>query len=1537
MTHDLDALSASADITTSYRRYLRSLMPVRDAAIGRALADRIETDPILSKGPFIEATPPYKHGASLADLVAEGVLGPGFADLESPALPMDRPLYVHQERAVRKVARGRNLIVSTGTGSGKTESFLLPILDHLVRERDAGTLGPGVRALLLYPMNALANDQMRRLRGVLEGVPEITFGRYIGDTKNTRAEAEAAFASQNPGQRILSNETLSRQEMRERPPHLLLTNYAMLEYLLLRPADIELFESHDTWRFVVVDEAHVYDGASGTELAMLLRRLRNRVGADRLQCIATSATIGAEANQRQVVQFASDLFAAPVEWIPEDPSRQDLVVATRTEPKDGTWGGLDAEDWSRLGGLDDDTLGRELAMMAEGRDGSTFELAQSEVSMASLRLLLAAGPATLGRAAQVVFPDDDPLHARQGVAALVAVGSRLLDTHGVPLLSARYHLWLRATEGAFTCLAERDPHVHLARHDFCPTCDRRSFELGSCRACGTVHLVGSIADEDGAERFVNRHAADERATWLAITDEDAVEDEDDEPEQPEASTSTKTLLCVRCGALRSSGRERCPDPACGSAETRSVQVIDRQTSSLTACITCGGRSPSQVRQLMSGADATSAVVATSLYQALPAAGGDMAEMPGQGRKLLAFSDSRQAAAYFAPYMENSYERLQWRRLVALGTAAAVAAEGGPASFEDVAHATQKAATKAHMFSPFASTQQKVRESSRWMTAELVPLDERQSLEGSGLLRISLDLRGTTWKAPPPLLAAGFSEQECLDLVAVLLSTLRQQAVVRMAEDVDPADEIFEPRLGPIFARKTGADARKKVKSWLPTRGTNKRIDFVQRVLEAVGSELPSAEVLSRLWDLLEPTPWLSVFNHPSLGKVAQVDLDRLSWRLVEPGETFYRCSVCRRVFHVSVRAVCPTLRCSGELEEVSLPDVAEDPHHYRRLARTLDPSAMTSKEHTAQWTADEAASIQQQFVAGEVNLLSCSTTFELGVDVGELQSVFLRNVPPSTANYVQRAGRAGRRAASAALVVSLANRRSHDLSYFEDPVRMIAGEVRAPRIPLANERIDRRHAHSVVLAAFFRHEFKVNHHVWRKVGEFFAPEEAGDLGPARLEQFLHPVPESLTEAILATLPDDVCKEIDVAGNGWVGPLLDLVRSAMAQVVEEVEYFSAQRQQSFEAGKDGLAAKFGSVLKTLRGRDLIGFLATHNILPKYGFPVDVVEFRTSHVEQGRTLELSRDLGLAISEYAPGRQVVAAGRVWTSGGVYRLPNRDLVTYRYAHCKVCGAFADGLEDLTGTCHSCATPWSVRTYAVPEFGFMADATPAKVKETPPARGGSARVFVAGSGDEISEEQVRLGSTLAKVKPARHGRLVAISEGSGAGYFVCRWCGRGRDAARQKVEPAHRHLWKNQDCTGSFDRYSLGHSYETDVVSLDLGIGPDVALGSVRSLVYALLEGAAWGLGISRDEIDGTFAVREGTRHVVLFDTVPAGAGHSLAIAKDIGRVVEGAHRRVSSCECGEETSCSACLRNYRNQPFHEELSRAAAISLLVPLINKQ
>jgi ATP-dependent helicase YprA (DUF1998 family) len=1614
----VDVVAASARLALTYRRYLRSLLPVREPALAAALREAIDGSPLLTKGPILEATPPYRTGASLRDLIGHGVLDPAFARLGGPALPLDRPLYLHQEQAIRKAAAGRNLVVATGTGSGKTECFLLPVLSELVAEHAAGTLGPGVRALLLYPMNALANDQVRRLRQVLAGFPPITFGRYTGDTPERAGEGASLFEELNPGETRLPGELLSRQEMRDSPPHLLLTNYAMLEYLLLRPADIELFEGKHGghWRFVVLDEAHVYDGAKAEEVGMLLRRLRERVGrcpaaysertratahpGGRFQAIATSATVGDQ--PQAVMDFAVKLFDAPFEWRDADPSRQDLVRATRVAVPDGPfWGPLPAAEYLRLAAAGDPA--GELAALAgggsaghgragDGRAGGfggvvppgqpgagadPAAVLGREQAMGRVRALLAGAPRAFGDLAAAAFPGTPRPQAEAALGALVALGARVRDTAGTPVLSARYHLFARATEGAFTCLTPDGPHVALARRETCPDCRGTAFEFGCCKRCGAVYLAGTVDRDGGGQRFTSRSVRGDRRSWLLLGGAEQVQDEDDvtlDNEEGLATDAAAALLCAGCGALlprgddppqtppahRGAARPPIPPrpaphtPWCAGPGLRPVRRLPARSGAPRGCLACGARGAGMIRLFESGNEASAAVLATALYQALPAEP-EHAERPGGGRKLLAFSDSRQAAAFFAPYLESSHALVQQRRLILDGLARATAHDTS-CTVDDLIEATAAVAAGAGAFSRRESRQGRRRETARWVMRELVALDERQSLEGLGLLRVGLDTE-PSWRPPGPLLDLGLAGAECWLLLAELVRSLRLQGALTMPEETDPADEIFDPRRGPIYVRGDGAEARLKVLSWLPTRGVNKRLDYLRRVMAALGVPRDDPrEVLAGCWRALTTTRegWLRSSALPRIGRVHQVDH---SWLTLAPGpaaggrdaggrDELYLCGTCRRRSAVSLRGVCPTLGCAGRLVPAGADPGDDD--HYRALYRQTAPVSLTAREHTAQWTGLEASDIQQRFLAGEVNVLSCSTTFELGVDVGALSAVLLRNMPPTTASYIQRAGRAGRRADTAALVLTYAQRRSHDLSRYAEPESMLAGQVRAPYVPLGNPRIDRRHAHSVALAAFFRDAKQNAGQEWKTAGDFFLPGAGGVPGGSRaaahapcqmVRPFLTPVPAHVRDALRAVLPASAWSRLGMSDGTWVEELAALLEQVRAELAHDVAVFEERRREAFEQRRSDLAARFERSINTITRRPLIGFLANRNILPKYGFPVDTVELRTAHCDSqvGARLELTRDLSVAIHEYAPGAELVAGGVLWRSAGLYRLPGRELITRCYTVCPGCQHYREGGDDLEPACTACGRPADgpVREYCVPEFGFVADPRTGKPGNVPPQRSWHGAVHVVSLGEELAEACWQApGGAVAWCHSGTRGRLVSLAEGpGGSGFLICDWCGWG-GPNHGRAPASHVNPLRGKPCAGPLRWRSLAHTYETDILRLQVDAPGLGTRAQWHTLLYALLEGAAEGLEISRSDIDGVVhAGADGSSGLVLFDTVPGGAGSVLRVARGLDQAVAAGLRRVGCCDCGLETSCYGCLRTPGNERHHEDLSRGAALTVLQAL----
>lgn len=281
--------SASKKIKEEFINYLTTSYRTCDDNYNAQFKALLERE--ISKGPYVDISDIFKTGNSLNKLIDENIISSYFRLLEvnkpkgyEIEVPLDRPLFKHQEKALRKAVNNKNIIVTTGTGSGKTESFLYPVLNRLFKEQEEGKLGEhGVRAILIYPMNALANDQIKRIRDILMFYPEISFGVFTGDTIKNQTSAKNKYREIHAGEKYpelqqgLENERISREEMYNKPPHILITNYVMLEYLLLRPDYSGVFKDSDL-KFIVLDESHVYRGATGIEMSMLLRKLRARLG-----------------------------------------------------------------------------------------------------------------------------------------------------------------------------------------------------------------------------------------------------------------------------------------------------------------------------------------------------------------------------------------------------------------------------------------------------------------------------------------------------------------------------------------------------------------------------------------------------------------------------------------------------------------------------------------------------------------------------------------------------------------------------------------------------------------------------------------------------------------------------------------------------------------------------------------------------------------------------------------------------------------------------------------------------------------------------------------------------------------------------------------------------------------------------------------------------------------------------------------------------------------------------------------------------------
>ncbi len=1625
----------------SYLRYLKTAFPIQDDDLRRQFWQALGQPDLLVKGPLLEATPEFVKGCSIKQLVEQGVLENRFADLCGYGLPYDRSLYLHQEQAIRKLCQGkRNIVISTGTGSGKTETFLIPILNHLLEEENHGTLNePGIRALLLYPMNALANDQLKRLRKVLINYPTITFGRYIGDTEQKYEKAQEKFYRQFHGETLLKNELICRDQMQQNPSHILLTNYAMLEYLLLRPEDNAFFDGATAkrWKFIVLDEAHIYNGAIGTEIAMLLRRLKDRIVKSepgKLQMIATSATLGRGPKDfPAVVEFASHLFGEKFEWVNDSPDRQDVVQATRIQRSDNidqlyqvdsnlflelqsalriSTEELDfdsIESVCRKNHLPDRVIDEAKQAIENFSDDQNlpcflYFLLKDSLVLNLLQKKLLSSPTLLSTIAAEIFPNDEL--AGDKIVALVDLAVRARkDAESAPLLPARYHVFIRALEGAFVCLNEKghapdQPRIFLNRRERCPHCGSLVWELRTCYRCGMGYIIGQVEKIGSPIHFSSKAANQEfgnEACGFTFTQQLVPLDEDEVisdgtslDDAPDINEDPWTL-CLSCGAIEQ-GADVSTGCKCGPSAPKVVlnrlpdKLIEGQPpfTTLKQCVSCGSRNNQGiVLPFLTGQDAPVSVLATSLYQNIPPADDDeMQFLPGQGRKLLVFSDSRQDAAFFAPYLERTYQQILRRRLILQTLEEDQDAKDGDLRMEDMVSRVKKQAERCGLFLPTDSRDKRNSTVYKWLMQEFVALDRRISLEGLGLIQFSL-VKPERWRPPAPLVSDpwNLTSDEAWNLIAILFDTLRTQVCIRFPENVDPRDEDFSPRNQMYYISDRIPDSKNHIFSWLPARGNNRRSDFLSKILAQSAPELDeklrdqiAIRDLEEIWKNITRDPvWRYHFSsEPGQGLGYQANHKMWTIAPIASNQLVYQCSHCKGLTTLNLKGVCSNYKCDGVLRPVDFQSESWQENHYRRLYQTINLIPLAAEEHTAQWSADSALEKQQNFINGEINILSCSTTFELGVDVGELQAVLMRNMPPTTANYVQRAGRAGRRIDSAAYAMTFAQRRSHDLSYFAKPEKMVSGMIRPPMISLENDKIIRRHIHSVLFASFFRWA-KINYgNLYKSCEDFFCGDINRKSGSALLREYIRTHPSDIQEALSRLLPEDVIEIFEIDKWGWVNsltringkndptqedPVMDRAEAEINGDLEDIQNAIKESLNSDSRSKYSQANRLNQMKDTIMNRDLLGYLGSHNILPKYGFPTDVVEMRTSHlhIPEAKQIELQRDLRIAISEFAPGAEVVAAKRVWRSGGLNKPASKQWPIYSYIICQNCKGIFTSLENEIKTCPRCGETDRLvsRRYIEPEFGFVVN------NEEPRSSGENRPIRIYGSKVYFAEYRIpgkdnlptndlqtieKFFSPKIKISQrySRYGWLIVVNEGKmGAMFQVCQSCGAAvANPPPKDWKKSHSNPFTGRPCKGFKDTYTyaLGHKFMTDILELRFE-GPlanQAEDNTWRSVLYALLEGASESLGIRRDDLDGTLYYSQGSKvpSIILYDDVPGGAGHVKRILNDLPDTILAARERVSLDCCGPETSCTECLRNYRNQPYHEELKRGLAKSFLDELV---
>jgi ATP-dependent helicase YprA (DUF1998 family) len=1632
-----------AEVFEPYVDLLRSEYRFHDRfAQAQAAWEQQLTFESLARGPYLEGAHLYADGEPLE------TLGLAPASLAAVAAKMGgRTPYQHQSQAIRMLLGGQNALVTTGTSSGKTLCYQVPILDDLVRNP-----GPGVRAVIIYPLNALANDQIADWDDLLAGL-DVTFARFTGQTPNDQKDYEALVyeevassvddlgLSANERSRQIQSEVRRRladdagphrnrlnhrEQIRETPPNILITNFSMLEYLLERPIDASVFDA-SRLHFLVLDEVHSYRGIQSTEIAFLIRRLKTRLGVDNLRAIATSATLGKsdEASRAQARRFASDLFGEPFgEPNPLRGEPRPVVLAQpsiRPAPADYV---AAFEAASTLLSSVERESAADLAAarsLAPGSDSLSDVLAR-DANVFDLRSNYLTGPRLLADAANDLWPGDPKGPA--GLIALLGVVAWEGRARDLPLLPARQHYFVRSMEGLFVCLridcpgrAGGEPAWFVTRMaDFvpdgwCPACagagrPSQLVEVVSCRTCGYVY--GALQDRGPREQALGDAGSDPNLpfdTFSTDLGEDneafrsyfTVEDElpspgsvsgDDEEEDADEGLSAESARampwCAACGLRIAPGEGGACKCQPGAAHPRTIRIVHRQCESdpddarkteinlrrrrlMRECPNCHYKrvSVEPVHRYREWRDEMGAAMALPLawFQMRPTE-------ERKASKLLCFTDNRQRAAAFPTMLEDrSFPNDFGRAILSI-----LRKHGKPRSIEELSADLEEYAgiPQNRLFLPPARLPDGVADAktvrNAWnaeVMAHFGIMDAAgRTPEDLGLLAVRYRF-DSDWAISPTarLTTYGLDAREADDVLQVLLGFLRRDKAVSMPAGVDHDAPAFGSIPWKFVYALTTGEKREglTVRGWTRVGARLKRYgpthigDYLSRLL----GEPPDAleDLIAGIWsDLCDA----HVLVRMNLGNFYQLDHEWLLASLVAPGDR-YQCDRCHTVTSFAPGAICPRLACPGTLHQRDWE--ADTQTLVARWVSGDDQrfAAVRVAEHTAQIAKSNAEQVERAFRAedsagrGGVDVLSSTTTFEMGINIGDLQTVLLRNAPRSSANYVQRVGRAGRGRDKNAFCVTLCDRTPYAQDVWDQPELIMGGEVRAPTVFPDNALIAQRHFNAYLFADFLRQRILVEKAVVKprqtlEICNFLPKNGLSFIYPDWLPENRSRIPLNfsawLDERAGAGLAAEAAMAEIVAAIGGLEAGLARSRAGYEETVggidDEIDIYMAKRVENQNAGKP--TASLERTVKNILRENAIDLMAKAGFLPRYAFPLDVVALETEDSRWTRSdVVLQRDRSLAIVEYAPSSTVVANKKSFKSEGLYIATSRDAPkVLHYSRCPDCervqvfSVRPDFGEEGPPPCECGHRGVKPRQFIEPRAFSVGPDSRREGRFTRYRRGMSDRHVQSAISfiDAIPDGAYEVGgpNSAFDLGFKHDGQLFRSNAGPGGkGFAFCRLCGWGLPESELTTNAAtksHSSLraWgaKERTCDGGLGiRFtSLGHRF----TSLCLSARPVRPFndGLMESMAAAMQRGIVEVLGIDMGDIGVVKQVLPD--RLVFYDNTAGGAGFVLDAKSRWSEVEARALAVARDCTC--EDACHRCLKHFGNQSAYLGLNRKRVVS---------
>lgn len=1272
-----------------YRSYVTSFIRIADPNIN-TFAESCFSRGSLWPDPLIQLNPTFKPGKTIDELTTEGILHPLCSDVfrrdktVASGSGVVLRLHAHQEEAIRKAKEGRNYVLTTGTGSGKSLAYIVPIVDRVLLEGS----GKGIQAIIVYPMNALANSQHGELNKFLHlGFPDgrgpVTFQRYTGQEDDE-----------------------TRNQIIAQPPDILLTNYVMLELILTRPREQKLIASAKDLRFLVLDELHTYRGRQGADVSMLLRRVRQLLGAKNLQCVGTSATLSSRGSwddqKIEVADLATRLFGADV--LPEDVIGETLERATlpfdesNPEDRQALANAIQSGKARDIGSFD--ALRQDpIARWVEGTFGVQLEPDTGRI-VRSKPIPLTGHKGAAEHLAELTGTPIDL--CREIVAQTLLAGATNIrhPRTGFPVFAFRLHQFISRGDTIYSTLEEPEKR-YLTIHGqlFSPTDKNKVLlPLCFCRECGQEYYsVYKARDpESGLERFLPREAHDRAEVpgqkrgllylnpekpWPRADERDALMDRLP-PDWVEERNGQKHIIASRRGRIPEALSVR-PDGTVGPGGLPTAFI----PTPFVFCLSCGVIHSTRQRSDFSklgtmgseGRSTATTILATSAVSGLRRE----ETIQPNARKLLSFTDNRQDASLQSGHL-NDFIEVGLLRGAIYRAAQVIGAEG----LRDENISQKVTASLALPFESYAADptirfgRDAVEKALRGVIGYRVYRDLRRgwrisapNLEQCGPLVIdyaeldALAAADDIWLALHPVLGQAAADTR-KKICKTLLDFIRRELCI----EVD--------YLQPDFQDTLKRTSRNQLRDpWAFDEG-----EVLERQRTAFPCSRSDSEIgrdtvfVSRLTGFGQFLRSASTFpNHPPIDVKTTGDV------ITALFEGLRQANILRECFAQGERAPAAGYR----INSASLIWLAGDgtiPYHDRirmpnapaeccspnpffiNLYRTRiqEFRGICSHEHTAQVPSKIRMDRERDFGEAKLPILFCSPTMELGIDIKDLNAVNMRNVPPTPANYAQRSGRAGRSGQPAIVFAYCSFGSPHDQYFFKHPELMVSGQVQTPRVDITNEDLIRSHIHAIWLQESGLDLLNTPGDLLQLSGE----SPSLELLPDVKEKLHYRIPQERARERAAKVLQAMLPSLADAGwytDGWLDEVIRGIPHAFEATLDRwrVLYRSARNQadqanriildhsriQDHESAKR-LRQEAEVQLKLLTDRQSAiqsdfysyRYFASEGFLPGYNFP----RLPLSAFIPGRQVRddsnkefISRPRFLAISEFGPGALIYHEG--------------------------------------------------------------------------------------------------------------------------------------------------------------------------------------------------------------------------------------------------------------------------------------------------------